>query len=332
MEQGAHDINVEDHQCKRDEPKGKVTRDRVLAGHKKSTPTACSPTSASRVNLTFNSIYYPIPPSKEEIEFLDAALMGLRTYRPLKLDKLPETGVYIIHDNKSCVEFAIFKPSDEELHPSKESQGCVAGEGAVREMASYILDRRSEIIQAHVPLTVLVTSENSFDTTKSGSLQQFVEGRTAKEIGNQSLESLPWNLGDMRRISILDLRLGNLDRHDGNVIITDANRVIPIDQGCTFPDDVYVISSYWVEEIVGLDLNYPQEYVDEVQNLNSADDLQFLNDNHRICFSIKQQVLYHICTKTLQFALHEGISPGKLCQFLCPMGVDDIAGDLLDFI
>lgn len=124
-----------------------------------------------------------------------------------------------------------------------------------------------------------------------------------------------WDVVQKQRIFVLDLWLGNLDRHMGN-LIADKNILIPIDHGCAFPDHLFVVSKCLSEY-----LRQGEDYYDEVKvditNLDSIKQLQYLKEEHEIEFGYEHEIQFHACTRVLQIALEKRIIPAKLGDFLC---------------
>lgn len=151
---------------------------------------------------------------------------------------------------------AVFKPSDEEPHavnnpkglgtsPSGEGlrRGSVPGEGAVREVAAYLLDHDHF---AGVPPTALVSCRMNGGAAgganpgpcapgpKVGSLQQFVEAEgDCEERGTSGLP-----VAEVHKICVLDIRLANTDRNGANILARREGpswRLTPIDHVRTSP-------------------------------------------------------------------------------------------------
>eukprot|EP00301_Raphidiophrys_heterophryoidea_P009850 c14854_g1_i1.p1 GENE.c14854_g1_i1~~c14854_g1_i1.p1 ORF type:complete len:463 (-),score=84.37 c14854_g1_i1:100-1488(-) len=200
-------------------------------------------------------------------------------------------GVYRIVGLKGQ-PLAIFKPCGEEVGcidnpkgytPVEEFRaaraGIGAGEAAFREVAAYVLDKDF----AGVPPTTLVdctlfNSSKEIHETKRGSFQCFIESDcTSEDMGCALFPVL-----DVQKIAFLDIRLLNLDRHQGNILVsrnTDKTMCLtPIDHGCCLPEKLKVSSFEWCW------LNWPQvkkpmlpEIITEIESLDPAQDIQFLN-------------------------------------------------------
>eukprot|EP01053_Blabericola_migrator_P011438 Blabericola_migrator_1__11437@NODE_67_length_15652_cov_76_134937_g60_i0_p3_GENE_NODE_67_length_15652_cov_76_134937_g60_i0NODE_67_length_15652_cov_76_134937_g60_i0_p3_ORF_typecomplete_len708_score106_77PI3_PI4_kinase/PF00454_27/8_7e18_NODE_67_length_15652_cov_76_134937_g60_i0791410037 len=208
--------------------------------------------------------------------------------------------------------------------------GVVSGEGSIREVAAFLLDAyyggfssipatcAVEMIHPHFcydPSNPSVTRKDDVDLWadgllrrkkkrkdqdqlsksinlqwKSGSLQEFVSAKDS----SSDYDPRMFSVGDAHKIGILDIRLANMDRNDGNILVVKAEdvelfggdtldllyppfvqerpeyqeralqtvdgtpaklRLIPIDHGLTLPDCL---------DITDFDLawlNWPQSHV-----------------------------------------------------------------------
>ncbi|CAI9092551.1 OLC1v1027826C5 [Oldenlandia corymbosa var. corymbosa] len=172
-------------------------------------------------------------------------------------------GAYLMQDSSGQKYVSVFKPIDEEpmavnnprglpLSANGEGlkKGTRVGEGALREVAAYILDSPNGEHSgfAGVPPTVLVKCRhkefnypNGYDpkTVKIGSLQMFMENCGSCEDMGPRL----FPVDEVHKISVLDIRLANADRHAGNILVhknvEDGQvRLIPIDHGYCLPENV----------------------------------------------------------------------------------------------
>lgn len=141
-------------------------------------------------------------------------------------------GCYFMRDKSRSIQL-VFKPSDEEPNapnnPQRDgSYGCaykgriVPGFGMYREVAAYTIDFDNF---AGVPPTDIckVRSPVLHDTNqvgpfgyKIGSIQSYVRSEcSAEEMG-----SAKFDVGDVMRMAVLDIRICNLDRHAGNILVS----------------------------------------------------------------------------------------------------------------
>ncbi|XP_028095533.1 uncharacterized protein LOC114295499 [Camellia sinensis] len=175
-------------------------------------------------------------------------------------------GAYFILDALGKKYIFVFKPVDEEpmvvnnprgLPISVDGEGLKkgtrVGEGALREVAAYILDHPKNGRRficgedkgfAGVPPTMMVKClHNGFNhpdglTVKIGSLQMFMENHgSCEDMGPSAFP-----VEEVHKISVLDIRMANANRPVGNILMSkgeDGRTVlIPIDHGYCFPESV----------------------------------------------------------------------------------------------
>lgn len=176
-------------------------------------------------------------------------------------------GAYFMLDSTGQKYVSVFKPIDEEpmavnnprglplsLDGEGLKKGTRVGQGAFREVAAYILDHpvsghRSlfgdEKGFAGVPATVMAKClHKGFNhpgglTAKIGSLQMFMENNgSCEDMGPGTFP-----VKEVHKITVLDIRLANADRHAGNILLgreeeNDQAVLIPIDHGYCLPTSV----------------------------------------------------------------------------------------------
>lgn len=181
-------------------------------------------------------------------------------------------GAYFMQDESGLGYIAVFKPMDEEpmaennprglpvsLDGEGLKRGTRVGEGALREVAAYVLDhpiggRRSflsdEVGFSGVPPTVMVRclkgcfgyrAGNEEKGFKIGSLQMYV-----KNLGScEDMGPRAFPVEEVHKISVLDIRLANADRHAGNMLVCKEGEegrfvLVPIDHGYCLPENVSI--------------------------------------------------------------------------------------------
>lgn len=183
-------------------------------------------------------------------------------------------GAYLMLDPSGKKYVSVFKPMDEEpmavnnprglplsLDGEGLKKGTRVGEGAFREVAAYLLDHpigghRSMFGDkngfAGVPPTVLVKcfhdgfNHPSDKSLKIGSLQMFMENNgSCEDFGAGAFPTK-----EVHKISVLDIRLANADRHAGNILLGKEREggqtvLIPIDHGYCLPTSVSFLYSYF---------------------------------------------------------------------------------------
>lgn len=206
-------------------------------------------------------------------ELIKTTSMGLeRGNRPIRSSE-GSGGAYLMQDSSGFKYVSVFKPIDEEpmavnnprgLPVSVDGEGLKkgtrVGQGAFREVAAYILDHprkgprtnnnNNEEGFAGVPPTVMVKCLHKgfhhpegckYDSSnvKIGSLQMFM-----RNIGScEDMGPLAFPVEEVHKISVLDIRLANADRHAGNILVSKDGEdgrivLIPIDHGYCLPENV----------------------------------------------------------------------------------------------
>jgi len=171
-------------------------------------------------------------------------------------------GTYFVKDHRGqCL--GVFKPCDEEpMAPNNPKQlqgnvgdmsikkGLCSGEGAVREVAAYRLDQAAGGV-AGVPAAVIckmaTSPKDTWPVLREGSYARF----SPSAGPSADFATSTFCATDVQAIAILDMRLLNVDRHDGNLLVTapqgknQVRRVVPIDHGCIAPASLEVVWAEW---------------------------------------------------------------------------------------
>ncbi|KAL8138411.1 hypothetical protein V2J09_004412 [Rumex salicifolius] len=251
--------------------------------------------------LTVNKkIQLPIP----ILDLVSATFSGLDNgYGPVRSAE-GSGGVYLMPDSTGKDFISVFKPIDEEpkavnnphgLPLSVDGEGLKrgtrVGEGAFREVAAYLLDhpkngRRSvsgeEMGFSGVPPTGLVRCfHRGFNnpeglSVKIGSLQKFMKNYgSCEDMGPGSFP-----VEEVHKISVLDMRLANADRHAGNILMAKEPQsgktiLIPIDQGYCLPEsfeDCTFDWLYWPQARQP----YAPETIEYIKSLDAEEDISLL--------------------------------------------------------
>lgn len=209
------------------------------------------------------------------IDVLEQAKAGLQGGYAPALASEGSGGAYFLKNSYGVDNVAIFKPVDEEPLAINNPRGFAkiprvssseglkkgtrVGEGAMREVAAYLLDHPKEgprtsfkkqpIGFSGVPPTMMVRcaheafrySDDAWDLPKKpklGSLQQFVRAfSSCEDMGTAKFE-----VEEVHKIAVLDMRLANTDRNGGNILVCrDENngmKLVPIDHGYCLPEKV----------------------------------------------------------------------------------------------
>jgi hypothetical protein len=204
-------------------------------------------------------------------------------------------GAYFLRGRNGSNNIAVAKPVDEEPLAFNNPKGFGGGrmlgqpglkrsvrigETGVRELAAYLLDHGGF---AGVPPTALVKISNvAFHVNnyedhmadyKIASLQRFVHHKyDAGELGSSS-----FSVASVHRIGIFDVRLLNLDRHAGNILVkkydNNYSELVPIDHGLCLPewlDDPYFEWLHWPQALVPFS-EYEIEYICNLDPFKDAD-------------------------------------------------------------
>ncbi|KAF9669074.1 hypothetical protein SADUNF_Sadunf14G0070000 [Salix dunnii] len=253
-------------------------------------------------------------------------------------------GAYFMQDSYGERFVSVFKPIDEEpmavnnprglpLSPDGEGlkKGTRVGEGAFREVAAYILDhpesgRRSLFGGskgfAGVPPTLMIKClHKGFNhpegvTNKIGSLQMFMENNgSCEDMGPGSFP-----LKEVHKISVLDIRMANADRHAGNILLgkdqEDGQTVlIPIDHGYCLPESFEDCTFEW--------LYWPQAHqpydsktIDYIKSLDAEEDIALLKF-HGWDIPVESARTLRISTMLLKKGVERGLTPFSIASIMC---------------
>eukprot|EP00931_Biecheleriopsis_adriatica_P061312 TRINITY_DN36865_c0_g1_i1.p1 TRINITY_DN36865_c0_g1~~TRINITY_DN36865_c0_g1_i1.p1 ORF type:complete len:1123 (-),score=232.61 TRINITY_DN36865_c0_g1_i1:29-3364(-) len=258
-------------------------------------------------------------------ERINAALAALLSGIQPRLTEEGTGATYMMRDTANRHNLAVFKPKDEEAFAPQNPRGYVGQENTVglrqgvlssqqaaREVAAYLLDHEKF---AGVPETTLVHGKhpkfvpvNDKVVWKIGAFQAFVE--TKDTSGNFAPQV--FSASDVHSIGILDVRIVNLDRNDGNLLVRAGKgssrwELIPIDHGLSLPDrlEVYTDDIVW--------MSWPQarkpfgeRELSYIKNLNGARDARLIDK----CLGVRRECLrlLEVTTKLLQIGADHGLT------------------------
>ncbi|KAG6496004.1 phosphatidylinositol 4-kinase gamma 4-like [Zingiber officinale] len=233
-------------------------------------------------NLLYKDLWIePVIDPKIELspmitKLINSASLGLEKGNLPIMSSDGTGGAYFMQDDSGQEYVAVFKPIDEEpmaennprgLPLSTDGEGLKkgtrVGEGAIREVAAYILDHpvggkrlADEAGFAGVPPTAMVRcSDTGFHHSeaynrasknfKIGSLQAFVENYgSCEDMGPRAFP-----VQEVHKISVLDIRLANADRHAGNILMCKNEghtMLVPIDHGYCLPENFEDCTFEWL--------------------------------------------------------------------------------------
>uniref|UniRef100_A0A0D3C705 1-phosphatidylinositol 4-kinase n=1 Tax=Brassica oleracea var. oleracea TaxID=109376 RepID=A0A0D3C705_BRAOL len=175
----------------------------------------------------------PFPVMRAQ-DIIVAANMALKKKIFAQKISRPTNGVYFLMDEKMR-KVAVFKPEVEEDGRWRK------GKKANREVTAYLLDfpkdREGDGFGGVPPTTMVRCMDFKGDREKrwtKGSLQQFIPNQKWYVHGERS--DAIFSIQDFQKMTLLDIRYGNTDRNQDN-ILNKEGKLIPIDHGGCFPTE-----------------------------------------------------------------------------------------------
>ncbi|XP_022737147.1 phosphatidylinositol 4-kinase gamma 2-like [Durio zibethinus] len=257
-------------------------------------------------------------------------------------------GTYFMQDKLGLDYVSIFKPIDEEPMAVNNPQGLPlstngeglkkgtkVGEGAVREVAAYILDHpksgprslSGEMIGfAGVPPTCMVQClhkgfnhpdgyECAPENVKVGSLQMFMKNSgSCEDMGPGGFP-----VEEVHKISVFDIRMANADRHAGNILIGKGEdgqtMLIPIDHGYCMPvnfEDCTFDWLYWPQSRQP----YSPDTIDYIRSLDAEQDIALLKF-YGWDVSVECARTLRISSMLLKKGVERGLTPFTIGSIMC---------------
>ncbi|CAL5195029.1 unnamed protein product [Lathyrus oleraceus] len=253
-------------------------------------------------------------------------------------------GAYFMLDSIGQRYVSVFKPIDEEpmavnnprglplsLNGEGLKKGTRVGQGAFREVAAYVLDHpisgRRKLFGdvkgfAGVPPTLMVKClHKGFNhpgdlIAKIGSMQMFVKNNgSCEDIGPGAFP-----VNEVHKITVLDMRLANADRHAGNILVSaeehnDQPALIPIDHGYCLPtsfEDCTFEWLYWPQARKP----YSAETIEYIKSLNAEEDIALLKF-HGWDLPIECARTLRISTMLLKKGVERGLTPFAIGNLMC---------------
>lgn len=223
-------------------------------------------------------------------------------------------GAYIIGNDP----IAVFKPVEQEpyspgnnkgytgasdLQPFGIKAGILPGEGGIREVAAWLLDRRGF---ASVPTTVMSRVRG----LGAGSLQRYIDHEGfAEDFGPSIFPTL-----EVQKIAVLDIRIANLDRHGGNLLVSKGTgrecRLTPIDHALSLPqwdrlDDIWLEWLSWPQARAPL-TEHVHQYINGFNGHTDAHMLVQLGIRPECAVTVR------ITTLLLQIGVNAGLTLGLI--------------------
>nr|XP_043639124.1 phosphatidylinositol 4-kinase gamma 3 [Erigeron canadensis] len=269
-------------------------------------------------------------------KLIDSTFDGLeKGFKPIRSTE-GTGGTYFMQDSSGKKYVSVFKPIDEEpmalnnpngLPLSTDGEGLKkgtrVGEGAIREVAAYLLDDGF----AGVPPTVLVKClheafnySGDFDysqtNVKVGSLQMFI--RNCGSCEDMGPSSFP--VQEVHKISVLDIRLANADRHAGNILFTKEGEdgrtvLVPIDHGYCLPESFEDCTFDWLYWSQAQE-PYSEATIEYISTLDAEQDLELLKF-HGWEVPVACARIFRISTMLLKKGAARGLTPFAIGSIMC---------------
>ncbi|XP_057451897.1 phosphatidylinositol 4-kinase gamma 3-like [Lotus japonicus] len=260
-------------------------------------------------------------------------------------------GAYLMQDSLGLKYVSVFKPIDEEpmainnprgLPLSVDGEGGLkkgtrVGQGALREVAAYILDHPKKGPRSYhnsdekgfagVPPTVMVKClhkgfhhpegyNSASDNVKLGSLQMFM-----KNIGScEDMGPSVFPVEEVHKISVLDIRLANADRHAGNILVAKDGEngstvLIPIDHGYCLPESFEDCTFDWLYWPQAKE-PYSPDTIEYIKSLDAEEDIKLLKF-HGWELPPECARLLRISTMLLKKGAEKGLPPFTIGSIMC---------------
>ncbi|KAI3804483.1 hypothetical protein L1987_26057 [Smallanthus sonchifolius] len=284
---------------------------------------------------------------------LDSASEGLKMGKKPVRSSEGTGGAYFMQHALGDKIVAVFKPIDEEplavnnprgLPPSTNGEGLKrgtkVGEGALREVAAYILDHpltgprssnsETERGFAGVLPTVMVKCLNPEfnhplgyvggpENIKVGSLQMFVKNcGSCEDMGPRDFP-----IKEVHKITVFDIRTANADRHAGNILMNrEGGRIVltPIDHGYCLPENFKDCTFDWLYWPQARE-PYSKQTLNYINSLDAEQDIALLN-SHGWDLSPECARTLRISTMLLKKGAAKGLSPFCIGQIMCRVKVN----------
>ncbi|OEL13710.1 Phosphatidylinositol 4-kinase gamma 1 [Dichanthelium oligosanthes] len=165
-------------------------------------------------------------------------------------------GALLLNGSRAGEHVAVIKPLDDTSTAGSLANGGYESKAVLREVAAFLLDHDGF---ASVEPTALIKISRPAMPTTMASIQRFVSHEyDAGELGPSR-----FSVASVHRVGILDVRLLNIDRHAGNILVKNPPSsqrahgsastpppldLVPIDHGLCLPeqlDDPYFEWLHW---------------------------------------------------------------------------------------
>lgn len=235
-------------------------------------------------------------------------------------------GSYFIYSNNET-KVAVFKPEDEEPQARNNPKGHTGspdgqglrrgvrpGEGATREVLAYLLDHEHF---SGVPPTAMVTLKGMDDgAEKIGSFQQFIP----HDCDCENMGSSAFPVHEVHKIGVLDVRLANADRNEGNILArqnpSDGKwELTPIDHGYCLPSSFEDVNFEWLNWNQSK-APFSETTLEYIEKLDAENDLRILS-MHGLSLRSECERVLRVCTMLLKKAAKRGWTLYRIGNAMC---------------
>lgn len=209
----------------------------------------------------------------------------------------------------------VFKPIQNEVYKEgsrRLREGIEPTRSSLRECIAYCLDPK------HVPPTAMLTLRSPIPESPisgRGSGQCFVRGKTPNAFSSTDLQLTLQQIDpiELQRLYLFDLRTGNTDRNQGNLIITDDYHLKFIDHGAILASrfiDPFVLC--WMDwNSPSLHLPFPPELID---TLNWERDTQMILSKDPN-FPLEELAVLRIAESIIRAGTRQLLTPYQIACF-----------------
>ena len=201
-------------------------------------------------------------------------------------------------------------------------KGLYSGELAEREVAAFMLDSKG----IHgVPPTCMVEIDGAcFPSANSGAKLASKRGSCQKFMANNGVVSNisfnKFSTKEVQKIAILDMRILNCDRNEGNILFrrspdTEQIELIPIDHGLSLPDTLELYDSdliwiTWPQAFVQIE----PELLDYIKTLDPKSNFYELKNN----LNMRSRCLrnFRIAETFLKKCAEAGLTLGRIAKLM----------------
>jgi hypothetical protein len=225
------------------------------------------------------------------------------------------SGAYLLTSSAPGAPEWVFKPRSQEAQQDGQSlkAGVARGSCCINDVAAYLLDYEGFAGVPETKAMVVDVNLGKSRLVEFGSLQRYIQHEGSCEDHGSSL----FGVDNIHRIGLFDLRIGNCDRHEGNVLAVrerDTLRAVPIDHGYCLPSwrdlrDLYFCWGSWRQS----SLPFSSETKFYIANLTPLFDVA---DLLRIGVGHDSAMTYVLCTFFVQRAVAEGLTLAEIASLM----------------